>query len=163
MKKIAIGLVIALTAGIGEAATQKDFRPAPALSVRDLNGRTISLAELKGKVVLLNFWATWCPPCKAEIPDFIEFYGSHKAQGLEIIGLSVDRLSPAALQAFVLQNKMTYPVAFATEKIIEDFQPGDLIPTTIVVDKLGRIRHKQVGLTDKDTLAELFQKLAAEK
>jgi peroxiredoxin len=136
---------------------------APDFSVTTLNGATLTLAGLKGKVVLVNFWATWCPPCREEIPDFVAFYNENKDRGLEIVGLSVDDMPAAELKPFVTHFKMSYPVAFATSKIVRDFDPGDAIPTTIVIDKRGIIRDKQVGMMDRATLDKLFQKLSAEK
>jgi thiol-disulfide isomerase/thioredoxin len=118
---------------------------------------------MKGKVVFLNFWATWCPPCREEIPDFVAFYNQNASRGVEIVGLSVDRLSPDELRSFVQKNKMSYPVAFATKQIINAYEPGPYIPTTIIIDKQGRIRDKQVGGLNKETLADWFQKLSAEK
>jgi thiol-disulfide isomerase/thioredoxin len=114
-------------------------------------------------VVFLNFWATWCPPCREEIPDFVAFYNQNRSRGVEIVGFSVDRLSPDELRSFVQKNKISYPVALATKQIIKAYEPGPYIPTTIVIDKQGRIRDKQVGGLNKETLSDWFQKLSAER
>ena len=164
MKQVAIVLIIVVMAVAGAAASRPaSFQAAPDFTVKDVEGKTITLAGLKGKVVLVNFWATWCPPCRAEIPDFVAFYNENKDRGLEIVGLSVDEMTAAKLKPFVKQFKMTYPVALATSKIIRDFDPGDAIPTTIVIDKNGVIRDKQVGAMDRAALDKLFLKLSAEK
>jgi peroxiredoxin len=164
MKQVAIVLIIAVIAVAGAAAARNAVpQAAPDFTVKDIEGKTITLAGLKGKVVLVNFWATWCQPCRAEIPDFVAFYNENKDRGLEIVGLSVDEMTAAKLKPFVKQFKMTYPVALATSKIIRDFDPGDAIPTTIVIDRKGNIRDKQVGSMDRATLDKLFQKLSAEK
>jgi peroxiredoxin len=117
-------------------------------------------------VLFLNFWATWCPPCRAEIPDFVEAYAEQKENGLEILGISLDTKGKEAVAAFVEQYKINYPVVLEsrakTEKIVEDYQPGQFIPTTIIIDKSGRIRHKQVGAVNKETLLKHFRQLAAE-
>jgi len=155
-----------LCVGILAAGLAAQIQPgtlAPAFSLQDLGGRTISLADLKGKIVVLNFWATWCPPCRAEIPDFIDFYNQNRTNNLEIVGVSVDELTVQQLQPFVQKNKMTYPVALASPKIVRDYGPIDAIPTTFILDRLGRIRHTQVGLMEKKDLAAWFQKLSGEK
>jgi peroxiredoxin len=136
---------------------------APAFEVKDLGGQTLSLDQFKGHVLVLNFWATWCPPCREEIPDFISVYNQYKSRGLAMIGLSVDRLSAADLSAFVKDNGITYPVALATQKIIADFEPGQYIPATIVIDKKGIIRSKHVGTLDRESLESLYLKLDSEK
>ena len=137
--------------------------PAPKFSLKDLNGNAVTLDGLKGKVIVLNFWATWCPPCRAEIPDFVEFYNANKSKGLEILGVSVDTDTAAGVPAFVRNHKMSYPVAMMTEKILRDYGPIDSIPTTFIIDKAGRVRHAQVSVVDKATLAAWFTKLSAEK
>ncbi len=163
MKKRVRYLVIVAIAGWTSLGAQVQNQPAPAFSLRDLNGKLWTLADYRGKVLILNFWATWCPPCLTEIPDFVEFYSQNKANGLEIIGLSVDELTPDRLKSFVTKNKMTYAVAFAPEKIIKDYGPINAIPTTFVIDKKGVIRYTQVGTMDKKTLNMIFQKLSTEK
>lgn len=161
MKKTAIFL-IALAGTAALFSAQGAGPAAPTFAIQDLDGKAMTSADLKGKVWIVNFWATWCPPCREEIPAFVEFYNAAKAKGLEIIGLSVDTLTPADLKQFVRKNKMTYPVAFASEKIIRDFAPGAYIPTTFIMDKRGRIRHKQVGGVDRATLEKWFKDLSAE-
>jgi peroxiredoxin len=149
------------TAAIG-AAAQGLGRPSPDYNLKDLEGNAVSSSALKGKIVIVNFWATWCPPCREEIPDFIAFYNEHKTKGLEMIGLSVDQISAAQLKMFVQKNKMTYPVVLAEAKLIRAFDPGSYIPTTFIIDKKGIIRHIQVGRLDKATLISWFDRLSKE-
>lgn len=151
-------LFLSLRIGI----SRQTYEAAPDFKISDLEGRTHTLNDYRGKILLINFWATWCPPCRAEIPDFIEVYAAEKNNGLAILGLSVDDLSANELLTFVKRFKINYPIALATPEIIRQFQPGQYIPTTIFVDKNGQIRHKHVGLLDKKTLLEYFRKLKAE-
>ena len=163
---LALALLISGAIGLRPALGQESYSAAPAFRVTDLKGKTISLSDYKGKVLFLNFWATWCPPCRAEIPDFIEAYAQEKANGLEILGISLDSKGKAEVSAFVEKYKINYPVVLETKentgKIVDDYQPGQFIPTTIIIDKTGRIRHKQVGAVDKETLLKHFRQLAAE-
>lgn len=148
---------LALAAGAPSLRAQEENSPAPEFSLKDLTGRTLSLADYRGKVLVLNFWASWCPPCRAEIPDFIDTYRRLKDQGLEIIGISVDTLSQDKLVAWTKDAGINYPVARATRRVIADYRPGEYIPTTIVIDREGRIRYRHVSVMDKDTLARLFE------
>ncbi len=145
---------------------QSNAVAAPDFVLTDLTGRTISLSDYRGKVLFLNFWATWCPPCRAEIPDFIEAYKENKDKGFEILGISVDTKGKDVVASFVEKYKINYPVVLEsrskTQQLIEDYQPGQFIPTTIIIDKQGRIRQKHVGQMDKKTLLQYFQKYAGE-
>ncbi|MFZ2053802.1 MAG: TlpA disulfide reductase family protein [Candidatus Aminicenantales bacterium] len=159
-------LMLTGTSFIPTTSAQANYASAPDFTLTDLNGKTITLSDYKGKVLFLNFWATWCPPCRTEIPDFIEAYTEQKANGLEILGISLDSNGKSAVAAFIEKYKVNYPVVLETrrntEKIINDYQPGQYIPTTIIIDKSGRIRSKEVGAIDKETLLKYFQQLAAE-
>lgn len=162
MKKI-LGpvLLILLLTAVWSPAAEVTADPqndpmAPAFTFRDLNGNTVSLEDYKGKVLFLNFWATWCGPCRQEIPDFIEMYDKYQEKGLEIIGISLDRLSESKLKQWVDKNKINYPVVMATQEVVNDYQPGQFIPSTILIDAQGRIRHKHVGLLNKTTMEKYF-------
>jgi cytochrome c biogenesis protein CcmG/thiol:disulfide interchange protein DsbE len=153
-------VAFALVAGCTPTRSHAETTPAPDFSLKDLQGRTVSLADYKGKVLVLNFWATWCPPCRAEIPDFIEAYKDLKAKGLEILGLSVENGPPAKLREWTEKVGINYPVAVATPQVVAAYQPGDYVPSTIIVDRKGQVRYRNVGAMDKETLARLFKEFS---
>lgn len=166
MKKtltVLVGISFLLAAGAAVLRAQSENVPAPDFVLKDLQGKDLKLADYKGKVLVLNFWATWCPPCRAEIPDFVEAYTANKDKGLEILGLSVDRMPADKLLPFVNKAKINYPVALADTKIVQDYGPGDYIPATIIIDKKGIVRHRHVGQMDKNTLVQLFNQYNNEK
>lgn len=139
-----------------------EYPMAPEFTLNDLKGNEISLSDYKGKIVFLNFWATWCPPCRTEIPGFLDVYKQYKSEGMEIIGISVDRTGSRSVINFAEAFNITYPVVMSTRKLERDYQPGRYIPTTFVIDKKGQIRHKHVGYMDKRTLEIYFLRLKEE-
>jgi peroxiredoxin len=166
MKKtltLGIGIFFLLAACVTVLCARSEHFPAPDFVLKDLQGKDFKLADYKGKVLVLNFWATWCPPCRAEIPDLVEAYAANKDKGLEILGLSVDRMTAERLMPFVSKAKINYPIVLADAKIVQDYGPVDSIPATIIIDKKGIVRHRHVGLMDKDTLLRLFNQYINEK
>ncbi|HSA95640.1 MAG TPA: TlpA disulfide reductase family protein [Acidobacteriota bacterium] len=155
---IAAALIFAAAAVACTPAQQaSESTPAPEFTITDLQGKTLSLADYKGKVLVLNFWATWCPPCRREIPDFIEAYREFRDQGLEIIGVSVDETTAEALLDWTKRTGINYPIALATPEIERAYGPIQSIPTTFIIDRAGRIRYRQAELMDKATLLRLFR------
>jgi len=139
--------------------SSSDLPDAPDFVLEDLEGKEIALADYRDKVVFLNFWATWCPPCREEIPDFVNAYEEHRAAGLQIIGVSVDRDGAEKVADFAEENKINYPIVMATQKIVKDYQPGQYIPTTIIIDRTGKIRHKHIGYMSKEVMEKYFLEL----
>lgn len=152
---LAAGVVVILAAGLF-CAGQEGPATAPDFTLEDLSGKTLTLSQFKGKVLVLNFWATWCPPCRAEIPEFVAAYNKYRSEGLAIIGLCLDRLGADDVASFVEENGISYPIAFATEQVVDDYRPGRYIPVTIVIDKEGRVRNRTVGQMDGERLERLF-------
>lgn len=141
----------------------EELKPAPDFLIKDLNGQDITLSAHQGKVVFLNFWATWCPPCKAEIPGFIEIFEKYKDRGMVIIGISLDSGGENKIREFVEEYKITYPVAKGSMKLAREYGTGRVIPETFIIDQQGRIRHKHIGYMDKETLEGYFLELAGVK
>jgi peroxiredoxin len=123
---------------------------APAWKLRDLDGKTVSSDDFKGKVVILDFWATWCPPCRAEIPGLIDLQKTYGKQGLMVVGVSVDQGGTDVIKSFVEKFGMNYPVLVADDKVQQAFGGFDAIPVTLVIDRQGRIVKRHLGLTEKD-------------
>jgi thiol-disulfide isomerase/thioredoxin len=132
----------------GDTVTLRFFRnpaAAPAFEARDLDGRQISTSSLRGKVVLLNFWATWCPPCRAEIPDLIALQEKYRDQ-LQIIGISEDEGGPELVKRFVADHHMNYPVVMASPELEKKFPGIGALPTSFVIDRDARLVQKHVGM-----------------
>jgi len=135
----------------GERVEAQGCSPdAPAanldFTLKDMNGQDVRLADLRGQVVLLNFWATWCGPCRLEIPWFVEFQEKYQDQGFRVVGISVDD-PPEALSPFAKRFKINYPLLVGADR--EDVQkaygPIFGVPTTFIIDRNGRICVKHVG------------------
>src|SRR6266481_6326099 len=126
---------------------------APGFQVDDLEGKPLSLAEAKGKIVLLNFWATWCGPCRAEIPDLADLQKRY-ADKLEIIALATDEDDADEVRRFVLKAGINYRVAMISDEVRHDYGGITALPTSFVIDAQGRIVQKHVGLNDP-TIYEL--------
>lgn len=123
---------------------------APVWKLQDLNGKTVGSDDFKGKVVILDFWATWCPPCRAEIPGLIDLQKAYGKQGLMVVGVSVDQGGTDVIKPFVEKFGMNYPVLVADDKVQQAFGGFDAIPVTLVIDRQGRIVKRHLGLTEKD-------------
>src|SRR6059058_6415375 len=121
--------------------------PAPAFKVDTLEGKPLSVGDYKGKVILLNFWATWCGPCRSEIPDLVELQNKYKDQ-LQIIGLVVDDDDEDAVKKFAEKFGINYPVAIATEELRMQYGGIPALPTSFVLDGEGRVVQKHEGLRD---------------
>lgn len=122
---------------------------APDFKLDSLEGKPISLAAARGKVVLLDFWATWCGPCRAEVPDLIELQEKYKGR-LQIIALTVDEDDPAYVQKVVAQSGINYPVAMSPPEVRKNYGGIAALPTVFVLDTLGRVVQKHEGLRDPD-------------
>lgn len=118
---------------------------APAWKLPDLDGRTVSSDQFKGKVVVVDFWATWCPPCREEIPGYIALQEKYGRDGLVIIGVSLDRGGLEPVKKFAGRHGMNYVVVMGDAAIVEAFGGFDAIPTTFIIDRAGNLREKKTG------------------
>jgi thiol-disulfide isomerase/thioredoxin len=121
--------------------------PAPDFKVQTIDGKPLSLADFKGKVMLLNFWATWCGPCRAEVPDLVALQGKYKDR-LQILGLVVDDDDKEAIQKFIAEFGINYPTAIVTDEIRLQYGGIPALPTSFLIDEQGRVVQKHEGLRD---------------
>ncbi|MEO1767880.1 TlpA family protein disulfide reductase [Thiobacter aerophilum] len=137
-----------------------DGTPAP-VRYTTLDGRSVSLEDLRGKVVLVNFWATWCPYCRHEMPAMERFYRDWRGRGFEIIAFSLDE-APGAVRAFMRENGYSFPAAMADVAIQQAFGGVSRLPTSYILDRQGRLRHKVHGQVHYARLEGLVAPLLAE-
>ena len=145
-----------------------DFGGARSFQLEDLNGHLVSLNDFRDRVVAINFWATWCKPCREEIPDLVKIQDKYRNRGFTVLGLSRDFLNrngqqvknEGAVQSFVEELGVNYPVLWDTENIFSEHYGGIGMPTTIILDRSHRIRFRHTGIIDSVTLdAEILMLL----
>ena len=134
-------------------------RVAPPFTLHDTNGNIYSSSRLAGKPTVINFFATWCPPCKAEIPGFVEVYNKHRSKGFELVGISLDTDTRGNLAGFLMTQKIEYTVLFGDLATARAYGGVSSIPTTFFVGKDGEIKNVHVGYIDRDTFDEEVRKL----
>jgi peroxiredoxin len=130
---------------------------APLFTLTGIDGASHSLADLRGKVVVLDFWATWCPPCKQEIPDFISLQTQYGPRGVQIVGIGLDE--PEKLAAFARQTGMNYPVLLGTQDVAMRYGGIEGIPTTFVIDKNGKIVNRFEGYRPREVFEQEIKQL----
>ncbi|MBI1872772.1 MAG: TlpA family protein disulfide reductase [Acidobacteria bacterium] len=146
----------------GQARTIRFLRdpvPVPSFTARDLEGRTVAPERWRGKVTLVNFWATWCPPCRAEIPDLIALQAKYRDQ-LQIIGVSQDEGSVESVRRFAEEHKINYVVVMATPELQKSFPGVFGLPTTFLLDRDARIAQKHIGLLNPTVTEDEVRALA---
>ncbi len=161
----AIVLIILLVNGCGDKEDKEALlsQRAPDFALPDLNGRTFRLENLKGKVIVLNFFATWCAPCRKEIPDLIRLHKKYKDKGLEIVGIGLDMEGPAVLGPFKKQFSISYPVVMGTREMVLDYGGIQGIPTTFLIDRNGIIANRFIGFQPPKVLEESVRELLTVK
>lgn len=137
-----------------------DFKDAPNFSLETRNGDTFTLQEHEGKVVVLNIWATWCGPCRKEIPDFIELHGQMKDEGVIFAGVSVDENGWADVRPYAEKMEINYPIMVADGTFSRKYGPFRAIPTTFIINKLGKVEYVGAGMLTKEKLQPILKKLA---
>lgn len=144
-------------AGAAVAALPK-LGPAPAWNLQDVNGRSVSSAQFAGKVVVVDFWATWCGPCREEIPGYIALQKKYGPDKLAIVGVSLDNAGPEVVKAFMQKHGVNYQMVMGNDAVVGAFGGVEAIPTTLLVDRAGQIRDRKVGAMPA---AEYEKKIAA--
>lgn len=134
-------------------------KPAADFILQDANGSPVKLSDFRGKVVLLNFWATWCGPCALEIPWFIEFEQQFRAQGLEVVGVSMDDEGWKVVKPYIQEHKLNYRVLMGTESVGELYGGVDSLPTTFLIDREGKVAKVHVGLAGKNEYRDEIEAL----
>jgi peroxiredoxin len=148
-----------MKAAPGTAGGPPGSRTAPPFSLPDTNGNIYSSAQLAGKPAVINFFATWCPPCKAEIPGFVEVYNKHRSEGFELVGISLDTDTRENLPGFLMSNKVGYRILFGDLATARAYGGVSSIPTTFFVGKDGEIKNVHIGYMDRDAFDKEVRKL----
>jgi thiol-disulfide isomerase/thioredoxin len=139
-------------------STEQEER-APDFALKSLSNRTVRLNDYRGKVVLINFWATWCAPCRAETPELVRWQKQYQDKGLQIIGVTYPPYKPATVSRFAKNSKINYPVVFDNHKIAGLYSVGEILPVTIIVDRQGMIVGRILGILEPEEFEEKIKPL----
>ena len=143
---------------------EKERKPAPELILKDANGATVHLSDYRGKVVLLDFWATWCNPCQVELPWFMEFEQSLKSKGFAVLGVSMDEDGWDVVKPYIQKRRMNYRILLGDDHTAQLYGGLDALPTTFLLDRHGRVAAEHIGLSsDKDGFLNEITELLGER
>jgi thiol-disulfide isomerase/thioredoxin len=142
---------------------EKKRKAAPEFNLKDGDGRNVRLSEYRGKVVLLNFWATWCGPCKIEMPWFIDFERQYKDQGFAVVGIAMDEEGWSAIKPFLAEMAVNYRVVQGNDDTATLYGGVEALPTTFLIDREGRVASTHIGLTGKDVFENGIKELLQSK
>lgn len=148
-----------LSAAIAGAQSRK---PAPDLTLTDSKGASLQLSQYRGKVVLLNFWATWCHGCKEEMPWYMEFADKYKKNGLAVIGVAMDDDGWQSVKPFIEAKKVNYPIVVGNENLARQYGGVEEMPVTFLIDRHGNIATSHTGMVDKDACESQIRTLLQE-
>lgn len=156
---LALGWLLPLLAApwLRAGETVDPPRPAPEWTLKGLDGQDVSSAQFKGKVVVVDFWATWCGPCLMEIPGYIGLQKKYGKDGLVIVGVSLDRGGAAKVRKFVEKEGINYVVVLGDDEVAERFGGLEAIPTTFLIDRAGRIVHRKTGAWPHEEYEQLVR------
>jgi cytochrome c biogenesis protein CcmG/thiol:disulfide interchange protein DsbE len=132
-------------------------RTAPDFQLTSLDGKQVKLSDFRGKAVLLNFWATWCSPCKVEMPWFVELQKKYGNDGLVVVGVAMDDTEAPKIAKFASEMGVNYPVLLGTDKVSDDYGNVEFLPTTFYIDREGKIVGKGTGLLGRDEVEQSVQ------
>jgi len=132
--------------------------PAPDFALQSLDGSQVKLSDFRGKAVLLNFWATWCPPCKVEMPWFEDLQKQYAKDGLVVLGVAMDDSEPATIAKFASELGVNYQVLLGTDKVSDDYGDVQYLPTTFYIGRDGAIVDKMTGLLDRKEIEQAVKK-----
>jgi cytochrome c biogenesis protein CcmG/thiol:disulfide interchange protein DsbE len=135
--------------------------PAPDFVLADLQGHTVKLSDLRGKAVVLNFWATWCPPCKQEIPWFVDLQKRYGSEGLQIVGVAMDDSGQEDVQKFAAENAINYPILLGQEEVAEEYGGINYLPTTFYIDRNGVVINRVFGEADRGEIEQNVKRALA--
>ncbi len=161
---LALTLSCGTTAGVSpqstaEAASTGETIPLPEFSLLDANGKEFTKAGIEGQVVLLNFWATWCGPCKIEMPWFIDFQRKYKDKGFTVLAVSLDEDGWEVVRPFAEELKANFPILLGDDAMAEEFGGVIALPTTFIINKKGEIVTRHTGLVSKDEYETEIERL----
>ena len=137
----------------------RDRKPAPEFGLKDADGKLVHLSDYRGKVVLLDFWATWCGPCRIEIPWFMEMQRKNKDKGFEVLGVAMDDDGWEAVKPFLQELSVNYRIVMGNDATAQAYGGVDALPTTFLIDRAGRIAAVHVGLASKRDFEDGIQEL----
>ena len=157
MKATLFGLLLVAAQSVA-LARQSGTKSPPVTVFRDTRGRVVRLAELRGRVVLLNFWATWCPPCRAEIPELVRLQREH-ASSLQVVGVTHPPERRGRVRRVARELKVNYPLVIGTRRTARAFGVGETLPATVVIDREGRVREVIVGILQPEEFEEKIRPL----
>jgi peroxiredoxin len=144
--------------GVADLKPEGSRVPAPEFALRDANNKEVRLSDLKGKVVLVNFWATWCEGCQVEIPWFVEFQKKYETQGLAVVGISMDDDGWKSVKPWIREKKVNYSIVIGDEALGKQYGLSGM-PLTVLVDRNGKIADVHSGVVDKLATDEKIRKL----